>query len=91
MESQEFQLQQYMQLNDHIIRVEPVGVVDLEVGTYGKERKIISVLGIALWKTCGMGWEMKVSSTHYLISAPDAVVCDNLYALPGFWMGSRIF
>jgi hypothetical protein len=39
MESQTFQLQQYMQLNDHIIRVEPVDVVGLEVGTYGEKRE----------------------------------------------------
>jgi len=56
-----------------------------------KKLKIITVLGIALWKTYGVAWGMEVSYTHYLISVPDAVVCENLHALPGSWKGSRIF
>ena len=57
----------------------------------GGEMKIISLFGIALWKTYGVGWGMKISSTHYLIPVPEAVVCENLHALPGSWKGSRIF
>jgi hypothetical protein len=39
MESQAFQLQQYMHLSNHIIHVEPVGVVELEAGKYGKKKE----------------------------------------------------
>jgi hypothetical protein len=39
MESQTFQLRQYMQLYGHIIHVEPVDVVGLEVGTYGNKKE----------------------------------------------------
>jgi hypothetical protein len=56
-----------------------------------KKNKIFSVLGIAQRKKYGMGWKMKASSTHYLISVPDSVVRKNLHALPGSWKGSRIF
>jgi len=92
MKPQAFQLQQYVHLSNHIIHAELVGVVGLKAGAFEREKmKIITVLGIALWKTYGVGWGMKVSSMHYLISVPDAVVCENLHALPASWKGSRIF
>jgi hypothetical protein len=75
-----------MHLSDRV-HVEAGGMEGLKTGKDGK-RKIISVLGTAPWKIYVVGWAMKVSSTHSLTSALEAVVCDHFRDLSVSWTGS---